>query len=328
MSSMISVTRSMCVLALAFAAQAALAQEPLAAYPTKPIRVLLGYPPGSGSDLVPRMVSERLQQKWRHGFIIDNRPGASGHIATEAAFKAPPDGYTLMVVPPAFATTPHMFASLPFDPDAFVPITVMASQANVLTVSPARLPDVHSLSDLIALARAKPDKLFYGSPGNGGSGHLSTELLKNLAGDLRIAHVPYKGAAVVAAILGGEIDFMVFTLGASLPHIKTGKLRPLAVGGERRFAGLPDVPAMREVVPGLMSASWFALLAPPRTAADLVAKINNAVVEALRDPEVQKKLADITADTIANSPAEAAAFIAEEKVRWGKVIRAGNIKAE
>ncbi len=315
-------------LAIALAAQPVGAQESVAAYPTKAIRVLLGYPPGSGADLVPRMVSERLQEKWGHGFIVDNRPGASGHIATELAFKAPPDGYTLLVVPPAFATTPHMFQSLPFDPDALVPVTVMASQANVLVVSPGRLPDVRSLADLIALARANPDKLFYGSSGNGGSSHLSTELFKILAGNLRITHVPYKGGAVLSGMLANEIDFAIFTLGATLPHIKAGKLRPLAVGGERRYAGLPDVPTMREVVPGLASATWFALLAPPRTSPELVAKINGAVIEALRHPEVQKKLADLTADTVANSPAEAAAFIAEEKVRWGKVIRTANIKAE
>ena len=310
------------------AAEPLRAQESVATYPTKAIRVLLGYPPGSGADLIPRMVSERLQQNWRYGFIVDNRPGASGHIASELAFKAPPDGYTLLVVPAAFATTPHMFTSLPFDPDAFVAVTIMASQANVLTVSPGRLPDVRSLTDLIALARAMPDKLFYGSAGNGGSSHLSSELFKIVAGNLRITHVPYKGVAVLTGMLANEVDFSIFTLGATLPQIKAGKLRPLAVGGDRRYAGLPDVPTMREMVPGLTSAAWFALLAPPRTSAELVAKINGAVVEALRHPDVQKKLADLTADTVANSPAEAAAFIAEEKVRWGKVIRTANIKAD
>lgn len=315
-------------LALALGAEPLWAQESVAAFPTKAIRVVIGYPPGSGADLIPRMVGERLQQKWGHGFVVDNRPGASGHIASEIVFKAPPDGYTLLVVPAAFATTPHMFASLPFDPDAFVPVTVMASQANVLLVQPARLPDVRSLMDLIALARANPDKLYYGSTGNGGSSHLSTELFKILAGNLRITHVPYKGVAVLNAMLSNEIDFAVITLGAALPHIKAGKLRPLAVGGDRRYPGLPDVPTMHEVVPGLVSTAWFALLAPPRTSAELVAKINGAVVEALRHPDTQKKLADLTADTIANSPAEAATFIAEEKARWGKVIRAANVKAD
>ena len=260
---------------LALLSASAFAQELGTAWPAKPVRIFVGYPPGSGVDLVPRIVGERLQTKYGHGFIVENRPGASGHIASEAAYKAVPDGHTLLVVPPAFATTPHMFATLPFDPDAFVPITVMVSQANVLVVQPQRLPDVHSLEQLVALARANPGKLTYGSSGNGGSHHLSIELMKMLAGNLQITHVPYKGVAVLNAMLAAEVDFTMFTLGGTLPLIKSGKVRPLAVGGERRYAGLPEVPTMSEAMPGLVSASWFALLAPPRTPPELVARIND-----------------------------------------------------
>ena len=309
------------------AAGPALAQEPLSSYPSRPIRVVSGYPSGTG-DMLVRMVNEHLQAKWGQPLVMENRPGASGHIATEAVAKSAPDGYTLLVVPPAFATTPHMFATLPFDPDAMVPITVMASLPNVLLVHPTKLPNVHTIPDLIAHTRANPGKLNYGSTGNGGSHHLSTELLMMLAGELRIIHVPYKGVAVMTGLLGGDVDMAFFTLAGAFPHIRGGKLRALAVGGERRNGALPAVPTLGEVMPGMVSASWAALIAPARTPTGLVARLNVAVVEALRSTESQKRLADLTIDTIANSPSEAAAFIREEKERWGKVIRTAGVRAD
>jgi tripartite-type tricarboxylate transporter receptor subunit TctC len=298
-----------------------------ASYPSKPIRMIIGYPPGSGVDLIPRMVGERLLVKWGQPMLVENRPGASGHIATEAAAKAPPDGYTLLTVPPAFATTPAMFDSLPFDADAMVPVTVMVLQANALVVNVARNGALQTVRQLVDQAKANPDKLNYGSSGNGGSHHLSMELLKMLTG-VRMQHVPYKGVALVNGLLGGEVDTGFFTLGGLLPHIKAGKLRALAVGGSRRHAALPDVPTLSEALPGMASATWFAMIAPAKTPADVVAKLNGAVVEALRHPDVQKRLADLDAETVANSPAEAAAFIKEEKERWGKVIRTAGIKPD
>ena len=304
------------------------AQDPVASYPSKPIRVLIGYPAGSGPDLITRWVGERLLGKWGQPFLVENRPGASGHIATDIVAKAAPDGYTLLVVPPAFATTPHLFAKLPFDPDAMVPVTVMASQANVLMVHPGRLPNVLTLQDLIDYAKANPDKLLFGSSGNGGSHHLSAELLKIAAGGLRIGHVPYKGVAVLTGFLSGDFDFAFFSLGGALPYIKAGKLRPIAVGGTTRHASLPSVPTLGETFPGMVSATWFALIAPAQTAPAQVTRINFIVVEALRHPETQKHLASIFADLIANSPADAAAFIREDKNRWGEVIRTAGVKPE
>jgi tripartite-type tricarboxylate transporter receptor subunit TctC len=308
----------------ALAALPALAQSP---YPSRAIRMVVGYPPGSGVDLVPRLVGERLLAKWGHPLVVENRPGASGHIATEIVAKAPPDGYTLLTVPPAFATTPHLFATLPFDADAMVPVSVMVSQANVLVVPPARLSEVRTLQDLIEAAKARPGQLNYGSSGNGGSQHLSMELLKMLTG-VQITHVPYKGVAVIGGFLAGDVDTGFFTVGGLLPHIKSGKLRALAVGGDRRNAALPEVPTLTELLPGMVSATWFAMIAPAKTPPEIVARLNAAVVEALQQPEVQKRLADIHADVIANSPERAAAFIREEKARWGKVIRAAGIKAD
>jgi tripartite-type tricarboxylate transporter receptor subunit TctC len=296
-------------------------------YPNRPIRVIIGYPPGSGVDLVPRYIGERLLANWGQPLVVENRPGASGHIASELVAKAAPDGYTLLSVPPAFATTPHMFSSLPFDPDAMVPVTVMVSQANVLVVHPGRLAQVRTLPALIEVAKANPGKLNYGSSGNGGSHHLSTELLKMLAA-VDITHVPYKGNAVLAGFLAGDVDMGFFTLGGLLPHIKAGKLRAVAVGGQRRNPSLPDVPVLGEVLPGMVSATWFALIAPGKTPRDIVAKLSAASAEALQHPDVQKRLAEIHADVIGNSPEQAAAYIREEKERWGKVIRAANVKPD
>jgi tripartite-type tricarboxylate transporter receptor subunit TctC len=315
--------RSLCAFLALLVTSNVLAQ----AYPNRPIRMVVGYPPGSGVDLVPRLVGERLAAKWGHPLVVENRPGASGHIATEIVAKAAPDGYTLLTVPPAFATTPHLFASLPFDADAMVPVSVMVSQANVLVVAPGRMSDVRTLQDLVEAAKARPGQLNYGSSGNGGSQHLSMELLKLLTG-VKITHVPYKGVAVIGGFLAGDVDTGFFTVGGLLPHIKSGKLRPLAVGGERRNAALPDVPTLAELLPGMVSATWFAMIAPAKTPPDIVAKLSAAVAEALQHPEVQKRLADIHADVIGNSPEQAAAFIREEKARWGKVIRAANIKAD
>jgi tripartite-type tricarboxylate transporter receptor subunit TctC len=303
------------------------AQDPAASYPQRPVRVVIGYSAGGGVDVVPRIVVERLSAKWGQPFLVENRPGASGHIATEMVAKAAPDGYTLLAVPPAFATTPLLFDSLPFDPDAFVPISVLVTQANLLVAHPGRMPEVHSFQDLVAAAKARPGALNYGSSGNGGSQHLSMELLKMLAG-LQITHVPYKGGAVVTGLLSGDVDCGMYTLGGLLPHVKSGKLRALAVGGAHRDPAAPDVPTFGELLPGMVSATWFAILAPPKTPAEIVAKLNAGIVEALRQPAVQKRLAELHADIVGNSPAAAAAFISAEKRRWGKVIAAANIKPD
>jgi len=319
--------RRLLLICAAAVALPAFAQDPAADYPKRPIRVVIGYSAGGGSDIVPRLVLERVSAKWGQPFLVENRPGASGHIATEIVFKASPDGYTLLSVPPAFATTPFLFSPLPFDPDALVPITVFVSQANLFVSHPGRMPDVHTFQDLVAAAKARPGALHYGSAGNGGSQHLSMELLKMLAG-VDITHVPYKGGAVVTGMLAGDVDCGFYTIGGLLPLVKSGRLRALAVGGAQRNPALPDVPTFNELLPGMVSATWFAILAPPKTPAEIVAKLNAAIVEALRLPEVHKRLAEMHADIIGNSPAEAAAFIRDEKRRWGEVIRAANIKAD
>ncbi len=295
-------------------------------WPAKPYRIIIGYPQGGAMDLIVRLGAERIQAKSGQALILESRTGASGHLATEQVFKAAPDGYTLMVAPPAFVTTPFMFAELPFNPDTMVPISLLASQPNVIAVNPGRLPDVHTLQQLIDRARANPGKLNYGSPGNGGSGHLSMELLKMLVG-VDILHVPYKGAAVLPAALSGEIDFLAYTSGTTAPHIRSGKLRALAVGSARRLPGI-DAPPAGDTVSGFDSGSWFVMIAPPAMSAALAQRIHAEWNEALRTPEVTKRLTEAYVELLVAAPAETAAFIVKEKARWGEVIRKGGIKAD
>ena len=295
-------------------------------WPVKPYRIVIGYPQGGAMDLIVRLGAERIQAKTGQALVLESRPGASGHLATEQVFKAAPDGYTLMVAPPAFVTTPFMFTELPFDPETIVPVTLLGSQPNVIAAHPGRLPEVRSLQQLIDHARANPGKLNYGSPGNGGSGHLSMELLKMVvSGD--IVHVPYKGAAVLPAALSGEVDFLAYTSGTVAPHIRSGKLRAIAVGSTRRLPGI-DAAAAADTVPGFDSGSWFVMVAPPRTSAALAQRIHAEWNEALNVPETTKRLTDAYVELLVSNPTDTAAFLAKEKARWGEVIRKGNIKAD
>ena len=295
-------------------------------WPTKPYRVVIGYPQGGAQDLIVRLGAEKILAKTGQALILESRPGASGHLATEQVFKAAPDGYTLMVAPPAFVTTPFMFSELPFDPDALVPVTLLASQPNVFAVNPGKLPNVHTLQQLIDLARASPGKLNYGSPGNGGSGHLSMELLKMLV-NVDIQHIPYKGGAVMTGALAGEVDYLVYTSGTVAPHLRSGKLPAIAVGSARRLPGI-DAPPAGDTVPGFDSGSWFVMIAPPRTPAALVQRIHAEWNEVLRAPDITKRLSDAYVELIVSNPAETAAYLVKEKARWGPVIRKGNIKAD
>lgn len=297
-----------------------------AQWPLKPYRIVIGYPQGGAMDLIVRLGAERIQAKTGQALVLESRPGASGHLATEQVFKAAPDGYTLMVAPPALVTTPFMFTELPFDPDTIVPVTLLGSQPNVIAVHPGRLPEVRSLQQLIDRARANPGKLNYGSPGNGGSGHLSMELLKMLV-NVDILHVPYKGAAVLPAALSGEIDFLAYTSGTAAPHLRSGKLRAVAVGSARRLPGI-DAPAAADTVPGFDSGSWFVMVAPPRTPAALVQRIHAEWNEALNVPDSIKRLTDAYVELLVSNPADTAAFLSKERTRWGEVIRKGNIKAD
>jgi len=291
-------------------------------YPNKPIRIIVPYPAGGSADLLPRIFAEKLSAKWGQPVLVENRPGAGGNIGAEFVYKAEPDGYTLGPL----VVNQNLYRKLAFDPAKFVPVSVMAVIPNVLLVNP-RVP-AKSVDELIAYARANPGKLNYGSQGNGTTSHLTAELFKSTAG-LSVTHVPYKGSApAMAALLGGEIDLMFDNLGVTLAHVKSGGLRALAVASEKRVASLPEVPAMSEILPGFTSVAWFGIVAPPKTPAPIAEKLSAAVAEAIRQPDVAKRLAALSAEPVGDTPAGMAAFMKLDGERWKSVIEAAQVKAD
>ena len=296
-------------------------------YPTKPISITVPAAAGGGLDRVARLLADKLRAKWNQPVMVENRAGAAGIIGSEYVAKAAPDGHTLL-----FAATGQLvinkslYAKLNFDPDQFVPISLVTSAPNVLVVNP-KVP-AESVQQLIALAKAQPDKLSYASQGTGTTQHLSPELLKSLAG-IHIVHVPYKGGApALTDLLGGQVDMMFTEISGVLPHIRAGKLRALAVGSEKRASSLPTVPTMSEVIPGFVSMSWQGLVAPAGTPAAIANKLSGAVSEALHAPDVAKHISDANLESIGSTPTELAKFMTQERERWGKVIRATGAKAE
>ena len=305
------------------------AQEPstqAASYPVRPIRMLIGFSPGSSLEVVARIVGDKLAAKWGQPVVVESRPGAAGNIAAEAVGRAEPDGYTLLLTPPTFVINAGLYPKLGFDAGAFVPVSLVTSSPNVLVVHPRMAAS--SVQELVGLAKANPGKLNYASMGNGGTPHLTAELFKSTAGQLEIVHVPYKGTPALTAVLAGEVDLMFFNLAGCLPQIRDGRLKALAVLSERRVAALPDVPAMAEIFPGFVSVTWFGIVAPPKTPAAIAEKLSVAVAEAVRSPEVTKRLADLSAEPIGSTPAEMAAFMRQEADRWGAVIRLAKVKVD
>jgi len=285
------------------------------------------YPPGGSADLVPRAVAEKLQLIWGQPVLIENRPGAGGNIGAESVYRADPDGYTLMGTPPGpLVVNQNLYRKLAFDPGKFVPVSIIAEIPNVLLVNP-RLP-MYRIKDVIDYAKANPGKLNYGSQGSGSTSHLTAELFKSAAG-VKITHVPYKGSApAMAALLGGEIDLMFDNLGVTLPQVKAGKLRALAVCSESRVASLPGVPAMSEGLPGFVSATWVGIVAPPGTPSGIADKLAAAIDGAIRSPDVAKRLATLSAEPVGGTPARMAAFLKLEEARWKQVIDSANVKAD
>jgi tripartite-type tricarboxylate transporter receptor subunit TctC len=319
--------RLFAVLLILFSCSAA-AQD----WPSKAVRIIVPFPPGGSADLMPRAVTERLAEKWGQPVIVENRPGAAGNIGADAVFRAEPDGYTLLSgPPPPLVINRLLYPNLSYDSTQFTPISVIGAIPNVLLVHPKT--NVSSVQELIALAKANPGKLNYASQGSGTTSHLTAELFKSMAGGtegpLSIQHVPYKGTApALADLLGGQVEMMCDNLGVSLPHVRSGKLKALAVASSKRFSGMPDVPAMAETLPGFEAVAWFGIVGPPKMSAALAQKISADVREVLRFPEVQKRLADLSAEPMGLSPAETAAFMRQESERWGAVIRSAGVKLE
>src|SRR5438128_7984501 len=244
-----------------------LASLPLHAqdWPAKAVRIIVPFPAGGSADLIPRIVAEKLSEKWGQPVIVENRPGAAGNIGADIVFRSEPDGYTLLSAPPPpLVINRLLYPKLSYDSTQFAPVSVIAANPNVLLVHPSL--GVNSVAELIALARQNPGKLNYASQGSGSTSHLTAELFKSMAGGLQITHVPYKGTApALTDLLAGQVDMMCDNLGVSLPHVRSGKLKALAVASTQRFAALPDAPALAETLRGFESVAWFGIVAPPKT---------------------------------------------------------------
>jgi len=307
---------------------AALAGAASAQYPSRPVRFIVPSAAGGGTDIIARAISLKLSESLGAQFVVENRPGAGQMIGIELAAKAPADGYTLLMAASTLAINPIMFKTVPYDPIRdFAPITQAASLPNVVVVHPS-LP-VHSIAELIAYAKARPGQLNFASAGIGTSPQMSIELLKSMAG-IDMVHIPYKGTAPgVVDVLAGQVLVMAPNVLTALPHIKSGKLRALAVTSAKRSAALPDVPTVAEAgLPGYDSTQWYGVLAPAGTNRDIVARLHGAIARSLRDEEVGKRLAADGAEPVGSSPEEFAAFIKSETEKWAKVAQAAGIKPE
>ncbi|HEX9466712.1 MAG TPA: tripartite tricarboxylate transporter substrate binding protein [Alphaproteobacteria bacterium] len=296
-------------------------------YPTKPIKIVVPSPPGATTDALARIIADKLQKKWGQPIIIDDRGGAGGNIGGEEAAKAAPDGYTLLFSYPApLVVNKSLYAKLAYDPDAFEPIGLAAIVPLVLVVHPS--VDARSVRDLIAFAKAHPNKLNYASQGYGTTGHLAAELFKSMA-HIEIVHVPYKGSApALTDLLGGQVQMMFIELSTVLSNINAGALRALAVGSEHRNHFLPDIPAVSEVLPNFAASTWFGMVAPAHTPQAIVDRLSAAMADAIREPDAAQRLTDMSADPVGGTPADMRSFLRRERDRWGGVIRATGAKAE
>jgi tripartite-type tricarboxylate transporter receptor subunit TctC len=311
-------------LAVLLIAVTAGAKEP---YPTHPVRVVVPAPGGSTTDTLARIVADSLSQKWGQPAVVENIGGGMV-VGAAQVYRSTPDAYTLLVSPPApIAFNQLLYRDLQYDPQQFVPVALLAKVANAMVVR-RDLPAAN-VKELIAYAKANPDMLSYGSQGVGSTAHLSASQFEQMAG-IKMVHVPYRGAvSTLTDIIAGRIDMFFDTLATSVPMYRADKVKILGVGSTERSRIIPEVPTIEEQgLPGFRSVTWFAVVAPPQTPESLVAKINQDIVDTLRQPDVAEKLGKLGLEPLIASRAEAASFFAEEAQLWGKVIAAANIKLE
>ena len=312
-------------LSLFFWFAAAMAQT----YPTKPVTFIVPFPPGGGTDISARTIAAKLGEKWKQSVVVENKSGAAGILGADAAAKARPDGYTLLIVNVGITSiNPALYAKLPYNPDtAFMPISLICELPFVLMASPSFPPN--SVKELIAYARANPGKVTFASSGQGGSPHLTAEIFM-LATGTQMTHVPYKGGGqAMPDLMAGHVDLLFASVLESSSHIKSGRLKGLAVTHARRSPALPDVPTMAEAgVQNAESGSWIALLAPAGTPAAVVQKVGADVKDAVAQPDVREKLVSQGAVPQASTPQELQALINADLARYGRIIREKGLKAE
>jgi len=295
-------------------------------FPTKPVRLVIAFAPGGGTDVLARMLMQPLSEALGQPIIPDNRPGADGVIASEIVVAAPADGYTLLITSSSHAINPGIGRKMSYDTvKDFAPVTQTASQQIILVVHPS-LP-VKSVRDLIDYARAKPDALNYGTSSN--SVQLSMELFKSMVG-IRIAHIPYKGSGpMLNDLLGGQIQLTFGASVATLPQVKAGKLRALAIGDAKRSALMPDLPTLAEAgVPGYQSVIWSGVLAPARTPKPVIDRLNGVLARILHQPDFRERLVQLGSDPVGSTPEQFGVFIRAEIEKWGKIARVAGVRAE
>jgi len=308
-----------CILLTVTAAQAQ-------SYPSRTVRLVVPFAAGGSTDIIGRTVGQKLNEMWGQPVVVDNRPGGSTVIGTDVVAKSAPDGHTLLVTPAPFTIVPSLIAKLPYDPAKdFEPITLINTTPLVVVVHPG-VP-AKSVKDLIALAKARPGTINYGSSGSGGSNHLAGELFNALAG-VKMVHIPYKGnAPALTDLLGGHVDLVFNGLTSAMPLIKSGKLRALAVTSIKRTGSMPDMPTLDELgLKGFQAVAWNGLSAPARTPKDIIAKINADVLKVVRSPELAERLRAEGSDPVGNSPEQYAAFLRDEIAKWSKVINFAGVK--
>ena len=300
-----------------------------AAYPDKPIRLIVAYPPGGGTDIIARLMAPELSKKLGQSITIENRGGASGNIGTEAVVNAPPNGYTLLmgnVAPNAINVS--IFKKLPFNPEKdLAPISLVAITPNIL-VTNMELP-IRSSTDLLALAKASPGKINYPSAGNGSSSHLAGVLFGSM-GNVNMTHVPYKGGGLAMNdLLGGQVDIFFATMPAAMPFVKSGKLRALAVTSEKRSLLMPELQTISEAgLSGYSATTWYGLYAPKGTPPEIINQINRATLDVLQNNELRERLTQRGFEPVGNSPKEFALFISSEIAKWAKVVHLAGIEPE
>jgi tripartite-type tricarboxylate transporter receptor subunit TctC len=299
------------------------------AYPAKTVRLVVPFTPGGSTDILGRVVAQKLTEAWGQQVVVDNRPGAGGTIGVELVAKAPPDGYTLVMGHiGTFGVNPSLYPKLAYDAvKDFAPVSLVALVPNMLAVHPS-MP-VKSVKEFLAFSRARPGQLNYGSGGNGSAAHLAVEYLK-LAAKLDIVHIPYKGTApMITDLIGGQLSLTITGVPPLLQHVRGGRLRALGVATTKRIALLPDLPTIAEAgVPGFEATQWYGVLAPAATPKDIVAKIHGEIVKFLKRPDTAEKMSGEGAEPVGSSPAEFGEHIRAEIQRWAKVIKASGARAE
>ena len=316
--------RTMLLTALALALPAHAADQ----YPNRPLRLLVPYAPGGPVDIVGRLVGLKLGERLGQQIIIDNRAGAGGNIALEIVAKAAPDGYTLLMgANGPIAINPSLYKNMPVDTEKdFAPVSMVASSAMVLVVHPS--VTAGSVKDLIQLAKTRPGQINYASSGSGSTAHLSSELFRNMAG-VRLTHIPYKGAGpALADLVGGQVQTMFTGISSTLPYVKTGRLKALAVSSEKRLPILPDVPTVAEDLPGYEVLTWYGLFAPAGTSRAVIQTLNQAITAAFATPDAQARLSALGADASVNQPQQFAASIRTERAKWAKIIKESGARAD